>query len=143
KDSENVDYLLKRAELKIILNDGTSAENDIAIAITKKPNDMNVLLSQAKINFASGNFKAADSTWEKIISIDSSYQKYIERANYYEKRELFDKAIIDLEMAKSLAQKIHDEMSFGFEQEDFRKNVLDEINKKTETIKQNRINKIE
>ncbi len=143
QDAGNMKYLLKRAEAKNNLRNNTGAIEDVKKVLEKENQNIPALKLLAKITFEELMYEESDETWEKIIAIDGSHEKYIERADYYVKRKLHDKAIEDMEKAKSLAQAIHDEMPFDADTESFRKNVLDKIDAKTEDIKQKRINAIQ
>ena len=128
-EPDNVEYLVKRADLKKDMKNYTAAIEDLNLVL-EKGSSVDAMKMKADVLIMLGDDIAAFDVWTELAEKIGGVDGLLGRADFYKKNKRYDEARADLEKAKEIAESEFNKLESVSEQDTYKEKVLNVIDEK-------------
>ncbi len=132
-EPDNVEYLVKRAEIKKDMKNYTAAIEDLNLVL-EKGSSVDAMKMKADVLIMLGDDIAAFDVWTELAEKIGGVDGLLGRADFYKKNKRYDEARADLEKAKEIAESEFNKLESVSEQDTYKEKVLNVIDEKLTEI---------
>lgn len=132
-EPDNVEHLVKRAEIKKDMKNYTAAIEDLNLVL-EKGSSVDAMKMKADVLIMLGDDIAAFDVWTELAEKIGGVDGLLGRADFYKKNKRYDEARADLEKAKEIAEAEFNKLESVSEQDTYREKVLNVIDEKLTEI---------
>ena len=132
-EPDNVEHLVKRAEIKKDMKNYTAAIEDLNLVL-EKGSSVDAMKMKADVLIMLGDDIAAFDVWTELAEKIGGVDGLLGRADFYKKNKRYDEARADLEKAKEIAESEFNKLESVSEQDTYKEKVLNVIDEKLTEI---------
>ena len=132
-EPDNVEHLVKRAEIKKDMKNYTAAIEDLNLVL-EKGSSVDAMKMKADVLIMLGDDIAAFDVWTELAEKIGGVDGLLGRADFYKKNKRYDEARADLEKAKEIAEAEFNKLESVSEQDTYKEKVLNVIDEKLTEI---------